>query len=181
MKTVAALAFALMAPLAQREPVPLERLTVPPGRLPAECQLAQPPQPARLPNGNVAFPSAALPGLRDSQNPWIGTDAPSLAALWELMEGHPGVPDAAPLDRRGAAQYQLRRAEGVERGYRATYTQPSGSILVLGLQMNESARAHASSLTKGRRVDLGTVVATVLGQPGACVNAIEAHLSSLKP
>jgi len=80
MKTVAALAFALMAPLAQREPVPLERLTVPVERLPAE-----------------------------------------------------------------------------------------------------SAPAHASSLTKGRRVGLGTVVATVLGQPGACVNAIEAHLSSLKP
>jgi hypothetical protein len=139
-------------------------------------------KPAAVVKGNaVVFPAATLPGRSSSENPWIGSDATTLVALWEAMERAPGIPDAVPLDPRQAARYRFRNTEGVERGYRATYEHPAGPVRVYALQVNDATRSHTTTLTNGTRVDLGTVVAVVQGPPGQCVSAVHAYLSSLTP
>ena len=180
MKAAIALSLALISPLVQGEPLPLERLIVRGDRLPAGCGLATPPQPGPVIKGNArVFTGAALPGRSLSENPWIGTDATTLVAIWEAMDRAPRNPDPIPLDPRQAARYRFRLADGVERGYRATYEDPAGRVFVYALQVNETTRPHTAALTNGTRIDLGNVVALVQGPSGPCWSAVHTYLISL--
>jgi hypothetical protein len=179
MKAAVALSLALISPLAQGEPLPLERLTVPGDRLPADCRLATPPQPGAVVTGNAVVFPGALPGRSLSQNPWSSSDPTTLVALWEAMDRAPSTPDAVPIDPRQAARYRLRQVEGVERGYRATYDDSAGRVIVYALQVNDATRPHTTTLTNGTRVDLGNVVALIQGPSGSCTSAVHAYLTSL--
>src|SRR5687767_7083228 len=181
MKAALALSLALISPLAQDEPLLLERLTVPADRLPADCRIATPPQPGPVVKGNIVVFPEALPGRSLSQNPWVGSEPGMLARIWEAMDRAPRTPDPIPLDSRQAARYRFRYAEGVERGYRATYEDRVGRVLVYALQVNDATRPHTTSLTNGTRVDLGNVVALVQGPSGPCTSAVHAHLMSFRP
>jgi hypothetical protein len=144
--TVAALTLvwhtaAGQATRAQEPPRPFADLTVPEARLPADCRLALVPQPKQTPsgvwvavfNGPVAF----------SANPWTGQEARYVAAIRELVDGAPQLPDGPPLTRRQTSAYLADWYEEAVEAYLAKYGGPGeATVSVAAVRFNDSSLAR---------------------------------------
>src|SRR2546430_1669872 len=119
----------------------LADLTVPMDRLPAGCALAASPS-ERLEGNRVR--SGLWTGLNIGTNPWIGTEAPILAAIRERL-APTEVPDGPPLTPAQARRYFLQLADGIEQAYVAIYREQEVSDLttVYGLQFPTTDAALA--------------------------------------
>jgi hypothetical protein len=143
-------------------PVTLSDLTVPSERLPEGCALS------------------AAPVLGIPTNPWLGTDAKTIASLRQGMGEVPLVTDA-PLTRRDASRYSLQLAEGVEEGYAAVYG-PEGQRIIFravtftkrNVDLGNSARPANAT-----RFEIGRIVALISGGNSQCFRAIESFLKAL--
>jgi len=165
-----AMAIAIDGSGAQK-PVSLSDLTVPQGRLPADCALSR----------------RASIGLRIATNPWVGTDRPIVASIRERVDVPPPVPDGPPLTPADAARFHLQLADGVEEAYAAVYQPPApGVVVVYGLRF--ASAASSDELLRDRRIRenprvtriaIGPILAVVHGDGGPCARAIGAYLASL--
>ena len=166
-----AVAVAISSAHAQSRPIQLTDLTVPKEDLPAECRLT----PAEA---NPGTPPTQVPDVH--ANPWSGTDTAAIAWIRQRMDGPPQVPDGPPLDRRAAARYLLRWADGLEEGYGAGYTDRGQPLIVHALRFGEGVNDPPKSVESfGTRVDIGRVVAFVYGKDSDCFRAVVTHLKLL--
>ncbi len=159
---VAAAWLAVQAPPAA--PIAMQALTLQADRLPEGCALST----------HGPYPS----------NPWIGTDEPTIGRLRQQFNARVPVPDAPPLSRRDQARYDVRAAEGVVEGYTASYAlEGSVRTQVVALRFANQADADLwpsrSQRQRMDRIALGSLVAVVYGAPGACRQAIVAHIGAL--
>ena len=154
----------LSAQVTPAAPIAMQALTIQAERLPEGCALS-----TRSP-----YPS----------NPWIGTDEPTIGRLRQQFSARVPVPDAPPPSRRDLARYNVRAAEGVVEGYTASYAL-EGSVRteVVALRFANQADADLwpsrSQRQRMDRIALGSLVAVVSGAPGACRQAIVAHIGAL--
>ena len=178
----ALLAASIGAVLNQAPPreISLADLTVPSDRLPAGCALAAAPS-ERLEGNRVR--SGLWTGLNIRTNPWIGTDAPILAAIRERL-APTAVPDGPPLMPSQARRYFLQLADGIDQAYVAIYREQDVSDLttVYGLQFptvesalvfTRNARAASKGIVNGR-------IAAFYGGPGSgCFQAVLEYVNGL--
>ena len=182
-----------LAPAAgQRTTSGLEALTVPERRLPTGCRLqpSVPPQPAAPDTGR----GTRLVMIRSPfpTNPWIGREREIVARIARLVDDAASPqPDGPPLDRRQAAAFELRWADGIAEAYRAAYTWAGGSdVEVAGVRFEDEKRARAlpppgaGSSLRGvtNRVVIGPSVVRVSAPGGtnSCVESIRNHIESLR-
>jgi hypothetical protein len=170
--------------LAQNNPrsLTLDSLTVPQHRLPPACRSAPAPSESI---GSNRIRGGLWSGLPISTNPWTGTDRRLIATIRERIDP-PLTPDGPPLSGQEAARYSLQLADGIDEGYAAFYTQSdSEHIAVYALRFRDGGR-NGDPLTTSRRfyptrIELGRIVAWVSGSVGPCLQAVEAHVRSLRP
>jgi hypothetical protein len=166
---------------AQRGPAPevtLRDLTVPAERLPRGCALS--PAPA----ARAALAPSVTP-IRE--NPWIGTDGPTVASIRERIDGPIVATDPPSLTVKGLGAFRLRLADGVAEAYAAVYTQGDArSVEVYALKFAgatpaaDSAGGDRMARNPGIiRVTMGSIVAVANGDGGSCFQAVSAHLKSL--
>ncbi|HEX5110808.1 MAG TPA: hypothetical protein VFV95_20295 [Vicinamibacterales bacterium] len=168
-----AAAAVLLAGQSVSTQVAIGDLTVPADKLSAGCSLS--PGASRVADGRrVTFTN--LP-ISIPSNPWTGTDRETIATIRERMGLAPTVPDL-PRSAAEAARYHLELAEGIEEGYAAVYTSTgSAPVVVYALRPNggpaslEPARSNARD-----RIEIGGLVARVVGNGDSCQRSIEAHL-----
>lgn len=160
---VAAAWFAVQAPPVA--PIAMQALTLQADRLPEGCALST----------HGPYPA----------NPWIGTDEPTIGRLRQQFNARMPVPDAPPLSRRDQARFDVRAAEGVVEGYTAWYALEGGgrtqvAALRFANQTNADLWPSRSQRQRVDRIALGSLVAVVYGAPGACRQAIAAHIGALR-
>src|SRR5688572_3927629 len=107
---VAFLALPLAVAAVQGPTSGLETLTVPEVRLPPGCRLKPFAAPQIIPDASRGSPVVVTGSSGPSfpTNPWIGRERQALAMIRRMVDGTPMQPDGPALDRRQAAQYQLR-------------------------------------------------------------------------
>ena len=178
----ALVAASIGAVLSQGPPreIGLADLTVPNDRLPAGCALAASPS-ERLEGNRVR--SGLWTGLNIGTNPWIGTEAPILAAIRERL-APTEVPDGPPLTPAQARRYFLQLADGIEQAYVAIYREQEVSDLTTGyglqfpttdaaLAFARNGRAASKAIVNGR-------IAAFSGGPGSdCFKAIREYVNGL--
>jgi hypothetical protein len=122
-------------------------------------------------------------------NPSTSSEAPLAAEIRERIEGPIVTPDPPALSPRDAARYRVKLAEGIAASYAAIYQPPDSSELVVlyGLQFADAAaaqefwsHARAAGNPRATGVVLGPMVAVATGPNGACLDAVAAHLRSLR-
>jgi hypothetical protein len=161
-------------------------LTVPIERLPVGCGLT--PSAVVREDGNRVRGGlwASLP-IRT--NPATSSEPPVVVEIRERVEGPTLTPDPPALSAREVARFRLKLAEGIEASYAAIYQPPDSSELVVlyGLQFADAAaaqqfwsHARAASNPRATGVVLGPIVAVATGPNGACLDAVRAHLQSLR-
>jgi hypothetical protein len=175
-------AASIAAVLSQAPPreIGLADLTVPNDRLPAGCALAAAPL-ERLEGNRVR--GGLWTGLNIGTNPWIGTDAPILAAIRERLAPSES-PDGPPLTPAQARRYFLQLADGIDQAYVAIYGEHdvSGLTAVYGLQFPtadgaltfaRNARATSKAVVNGR------IAAFSVGPGSDCFQAIREYVNGL--
>jgi hypothetical protein len=151
-------------------------LTVPTDKISAGCSLS--PGPSVVADGNrVAFNN--LP-VSIPSNPWAGTDRETIATIRERMGLAPRVPDL-PRSAAEASRYHLELAEGIEEGYAAVYLSTgAGVVVVYALRPSAGPASLDPERSSARdRIEVGGLVARVVGNGDSCQRSIEAHLRSL--
>lgn len=172
-KLISALSLFALASVgaSAQAPFALASLTVPAEKLPTGCGIQSPiiTRQAPVVNG-PAFPT----------NPWQGTGYRELLSLQGSIGGGVKMPDAPPPTRRELAAMQERMLADVVEGYRATYFHENATAAtVVALRFKEGSNLPGSSLN--RFIFGSTVVAAVrVAAKGACADAVESHLRSLK-
>jgi hypothetical protein len=152
----------------------MSNLTVPADRLPSGCVLSTPPDPdpgdGRVHGWSWDFPT----------NPWIGTEPRLVGSIRQRIEAPLAIPDAASFSRGTQSRTLLAFAEGVEEGYGALYTQSdAGQIAVYAVRWTDRDRSSFGQADRSPRIIIGSIVARVLGDGGACAQRIEAYLRGL--
>jgi hypothetical protein len=164
--------------------IALQDLTVPADRLTEDCQLKT----TTVNSGRGRIVSEADPF---PTNPWSGQDTRLVAMVRGFVDGVPEVPDGPPLDRRQAAQYQLKYAESVRQAYQAQYIGPLGSAVHVFAVTFKDARLAQADASSGRarrargattRVVIGPTVVRVIARQGRseCFDMVNRHIESLK-
>lgn len=159
--------------------VTMPDLTVPRARLPDGCVLSPAHRDVNTMRG------APWAGLPIPTNPWTGTDRRTAALIRDRMEGPARAPDGPPLDARERSQFQLHLADAVEEAYAAIYMQAERErVVVYALRFAAGQRplARQSGARGGDpkvvRVSMGSTVAVVSGDGGACFQAVAAYVKS---
>ena len=178
----ALVAASIGAALSQAPPreIRLADLTVTNERLPAGCALAAAPS-ERLEGNRVR--SGLWTGLNIGTNPWIGTEAPILAAIRERL-APTEVPDGPPLTPAQARRYFLQLADGIDEAYVAIYREHDLSELttVYGLQFPtaEAALAFARNARAASKAVVNGRIAAFSAGPGSdCFQAIREYVNGL--
>jgi hypothetical protein len=177
--------------VAQGPIIGLETLTVPDGRLPAGCRLkplAAPVAPDASQRSPIVVTGSSGPDL--PTNPWTGRERQMMATIRRAVDGTPMQPDGPALDRRQAAQYQLRWADGVAEAYRATYVWSDGSeVEVSAVRFEEEKLAAVPPPPGGltlveriaSRIVIGPSVVLVSARgTNSCFETIRDYIQSLR-
>jgi hypothetical protein len=187
------LAFPLALAAAQRPSDRLETLTVPQDRLPTGCRLKPVAPPPVLSNSSqgsrVVVTGSSGPSF--PTNPYIGRERQAMAAIRRMVDGTPVQPDGPAFDRRQAAEYQLRWAEGVAEAYRATYLWSDGSEVDVSAVRFEDEKLAGATPPQGvlfsvagttSRIVMGPNVVMVSARSGtnSCFETIRDHIQSLR-
>jgi hypothetical protein len=161
-------------------------LTVPVERLPAGCAVPR-SEFVRI-DGNQSR-GGLWAGLSMRTNPASSSEPKLIVEIRERIEGPRLTPDAPALTARDAARFRMQLVDAIDEAYAATY-QPSDSfqvIVVYGLRFHD-ARAAAEFWSGARAANnpvfaaltVGPIVAVTTGPRGACLDAVAAHLQSLR-
>jgi hypothetical protein len=162
----------------------LQRLTVPSDRLPPGCALA----PRRMQTEDGRTRGSMWAGLPIPTNPWWGTDRDTVATVHERMGNSARIPDGPVLTKAEAARLHLTLAEGIEDAYAAIYIEKGHEelIVVHACRFEPNHRSRETPITWRDKpnprlveVKIGSIVATVTGDGGACFQAVGAHLKTL--
>jgi len=185
---IAVLTVVWQAVRAQEPPRPFADLTVPDARLPADCRLVPKPQPKQMPSGLWV---TVFNGYIDfAANPWTGQEARNVAAIRELVDGTPRLPDGPPLSRRQTSAYLADWYEEVEEAYLAKYAAPvvEAPVYVAAIRFKDPSLARPTkpqgtmrSVTgaESRVVRGSTVVQVSSLAVTTCFEAVRDYVKSL--
>src|SRR5262245_2743283 len=145
---------------------------------------------AALPNGcTIGAPQARTPWIPFPTNPWSGTDRKLMTEVRSASDGYPRMPDGPPLSAREAQAFQLKLADDVVEAYQAQYAWTDGSqVSVSALTFRDATLAGRGTLLESdaqrgviqRIVRGATVVRVTAPARTACLDAVRAHIESIK-